>query len=503
MSVSLRGLTKRYSGALVLDAVSMTVEDGEIHALLGGNGAGKSTLIKCVSGAVVPDGGEILLDDKVHRAMTPREAMQNGVAVVYQDLSVVDSLSVADNIFLGAEKRVGPVVLKRKTIEESRQWLARLGGRLDPRQSVGSLGSAERQIVEIAKALRRQPAVLILDEPTAALTEAEAKRLVAVLRAVRGDGEAILFVTHRLAEVFELADRVTVLRGGKVVLTGRVSDVSREQLVQAITGRDLGSGHRPGGASSHAGQANGLEVRGLVAPGIGPIDIALPKGQVLGVFGLVGSGRTELLEAIFGVRKRRSGTVAVAGRILGRDGVTEAIAAGLALVPSDRLRNGVLTEMRADDNILLPKFSPLSRFGVWRNRAAESEDVASVFKGLSVRPATAALEARGFSGGNQQKLVVGRWMSRHASCSVLLLDEPTNGVDVGGRSELYDAIRTFAERGGSAIVTSSEPSELLQICDRILVLGGGRIILDVDRSGASEELLVSAAHRDEAMELLA
>jgi ABC-type sugar transport system ATPase subunit len=499
MSVSLRELTKRYGGATVLDAISMTVENGEIHALLGGNGAGKSTLIKCVSGAVVPDDGEILLDDRVHRAMTPREAMQSGVAVVYQDLSVVDSLSVADNIFLGTEKRIGPFVLKRKTIAESREWLDRLGGRLDPRQSVGSLGGAERQIVEIAKALRRRPAVLILDEPTAALTEAEAERLAGILRGVRAEGQAILFVTHRLAEVFDLADRVTVLRGGKVVLTGLVRDVSREDLVRAIAGRNVMPRSPAPGTAGAAKAANGLEVRGLVAPGVGPIDITVPSGQVLGIFGLVGSGRTELLEAVFGARKRRSGTVSVAGRPLA-GGVTEAIAAGLALVPSDRLRNGVIAAMRADDNVLLPKFSPLARLALWRNRVAEREDLASVFEGLDVRPAMPALEAQGFSGGNQQKLVVGRWMSRHAKCSVILLDEPTNGVDVGGRSELYDAVRAFAGRGNAAVLTSSEPSELLQISDRILVLARGRAVLDVDRSEASEEMLISAAHRDEPME---
>ena len=313
---------------------------------------------------------------------------------------------------------------------------------------MGSLSSAERQIVEIVKALRREPAVLILDEPTAALTEAEEKRLAASMRAVRNNGQAILFVTHRLAEVFELADRVTVLRGGKVVMTAAVSDTSQEELVRAITGRDLKQKWNlmisilSSVETSKILRFGGWSPRALVLS-----TLRFLRGQVLGVFGLVGSGRTELLEAIFGVRKRRYGIVEVSGRAVVGNAPAESIAAGLALVPSDRLRSGIIATMRADDNILLPKFGSLAYIKTWRNRYAEFQILTSAFKMLRVTPSTPGLEARRFSGGNQQKLVVGRWLSHDAKCKVMLLDEPTNGVDVGGRAELYDAIRVFAERG--------------------------------------------------------
>jgi ribose transport system ATP-binding protein len=500
MSLSIRGLKKQYNGVQVLDNVSLTVQDGEIHALLGGNGAGKSTLIKCVSGAAIADAGDILLNNRIHRSLTPREALQNGVAVVYQDLSVVDSLSVVDNIFLGDERRVGPFVLTRRELYECRQWLGRFGGDLEPHEIVGSLGSAERQIVEIIKALRREPAVLILDEPTAALTEAEQKILAAAINAARNDGNAILFVTHRLAEVFELADRVTVLRGGNVVLSAAVGDVSHEELVRAITGRELRR------IANDSFSENGetpivLTVRGLIAPGIGPIDLTVRRGQVLGVFGLVGSGRTELLEAIFGARNRRFGNIEVSGLTVRGNGPPDAIAAGIALVPSDRLRSGLIASMRADENVLLPRFTSLAFLNVWRNRSAESRAVASTFEALRVAPPIPELEARRFSGGNQQKLVVGRWLSEDTKCRVILLDEPTNGVDVGGRSELYSTIRAFAESGGSVVVTSSEPSELLQIASQIIVLGRGRVVAMLNRAEANEDMLISAAHSNDGMEI--
>ena len=492
MSFHVRDLVKSYSGVPVLKGVDLSVEDGEVHALLGANGAGKSTLIKCISGATTPDAGEIEIGGRSYARLTPRESRRAGVSVVYQELSVASTLSVGDNVFLGRELRRGPFVRSRSQRAEAREWLARMCVDLELDTRLSSVGVAEAQSVEIVKALRTRPQVLILDEPTASLTNKEAQQLALQMRSLKEHGVPLLYVTHRLGEVFDLADRVSILRGGRVVLSGPVRSFDRDQLVTAIVGRSV-SAASPNGKARTVADAPMLRVDSLVGPGIGPIDFELRAGEILGIFGLVGAGRTELLETLFGARRLHAGTVELEGERLDLRHPTDAIAKGIALVPSDRPKNGLFPPMRADDNVLAPVLGRLGRHGL-RRRGRERASFNRVSEALKLEPPRPDLEARSFSGGNQQKLVLGRWLQPAGGCRVLLLDEPTQGVDVGARRELYNALRRFSGDGHAAIVASGEPEELLQVADRVLILSRGRAAGMLRRGQITERRLIELAH---------
>ena len=346
MPFAVHALRKSYGGVEVLKGVDLEVADGEIHALLGANGAGKSTLIKCLSGAIQPDSGVMIVGRERYEAFTPKSSKQSGIAVIYQDLSLATSLDVADNMFLGQELRSGPFVRRRAQRREAAEWLAQLGVDIRPTAALATLGNAGLQAVEIAKALRTRPKVLILDEPTAALSEKEAEALGEQMLKLKQQNLPLLYVTHRLAEVFALADRVTVLRGGEVVLTGKVRDLSRDDLVAAIAGESIQRERPP---QRDGVRKPAVAVRGLVAAGIGPVDFDIREGEVLGVFGLVGSGRTELLEALFGSHRVFGGDVSVDGARIRASSPGDAVAAGIALVPSDRLRKSIIGQLSAGE----------------------------------------------------------------------------------------------------------------------------------------------------------
>ena len=345
----------------------------------------------------------------------------------------------------------------------------------------------------IAKALRPRPRVLILDEPTAALSEKEAEALGEQMLKLKQQNLPLLYVTHRLAEVFALADRVTVLRGGEVVLTGKVRDLSRDDLVAAIAGESIQRERPP---QRDGVRKPAVSVRGLVAAGIGPVDFDIREGEVLGVFGLVGSGRTELLEALFGSHRVFGGDVNVDGARIRASSPGDAVAAGIALVPSDRLRKSIIGQLSAGENMLLPSFLRIAAAGL-RNPLAERKAFDMSAQQLNLQPPRADLQARRFSGGNQQKLVIARWLNDTISCRLLMLDEPTQGVDVGARRDIYAAIRASADAGKSVLVTSSEPEELVQIADRVIVLSAGRIAATVDYAEIDEARLLMLAHQVE------
>lgn len=499
MAFSVENLRKSFSGVEVLKGVGLTVEDGEIHALLGANGAGKSTLIKCISGAFTPDSGRIVVDGREFSSLTPKTSRAAGIAVIYQDLSLAMSLNVADNVFLGQELRVGPFVRRRAQTAEVDRWLQQLGVNIGADSDLASLGNAELQIIEIVKALRSNPKVLILDEPTASLTEREAQELGRHLHALRQRNLPVLYVTHRLAEVFALADRVTILRGGEVVLSAKVKDVQHADLVSAIVGRDLRRPAPPAGRGVGEQLPGFVQLRRFVSPGIGPLDLDIREGEILGVFGLIGSGRTELVETLFGARPLHAGTLRVDGEELRLRYPSDAVANGIALVPSDRLRKSILGELSALDNTLLPRFAWLGRNGV-RRRQRERQAFGDVARRLNLQPPRGDMQARRYSGGNQQKLVLGRWLQEGDTCRLMLLDEPTQGVDVGARADLYATLRDFVADGKrSIVVTSSEPEELMQIAHRVIVLSGGRIAAEVSGEAISEERLTALAHQQETM----
>lgn len=498
MTFAVTALTKTYAGVPALSDVTLSVADGEVHALLGANGAGKSTLIKCIGGAIQPSSGTITLHGKIYAGLTPRTAREAGVAVIYQDLSLAGTLSVAENVFLGAEQTRLGVIQRRRQETYAASVLGRLGLRLDPGMSVAELSGAERQVVEIVKALRREPAVLILDEPTAALTEAEVTILLSHVRRLKEEGVPMLYVTHRLDEVFAVADRLTVLRDGAIVMTGRVRDVGKDAVVKAIVGREvalaLAEQRRPM-TTEDAGDPR-CRITELVAPGIGPVSFDLLAGEVVAVFGLVGSGRTELLHALFGALPREGGDVLLDGEHVSFSGPAAAIAAGVALVPSDRLRNGLFAPMSAADNMLMPSLGRLARGGV-RRRRAERGLFAQVAQRLHLRPPRRELEARRFSGGNQQKLIAGRWIARE-DVGLLLLDEPTQGVDAGARAELYGAIRELARsRRCAVLLTTSDEEEAQSVADRVLVLSRGALTGELVGQQINHDALLSMAHAGE------
>ncbi|WP_131114395.1 sugar ABC transporter ATP-binding protein [Lichenihabitans psoromatis] len=493
MAFAVYGLQKSYGGVEVLGGIDLEVADGEIHALLGANGAGKSTLIKCLSGAVTPDAGVIIVGAERFEALTPREARQAGVSVVYQDLSLAATLDVSDNMFLGQELRWGPFVRKRQQRIEARRWLETMGTDIAPTASLSSLGNAGLQAVEIAKALRTKPKVLILDEPTAALSEREAETLGHHLKELKKQSLPLLYVTHRLAEVFALADRVTVLRGGRVVLSGLVAEYDRDALVGAIVGEQIDRGRPKAQAGKNANREPVLRVEGLLAAGIGPMNLTVGAGEVVGVFGLVGSGRTEMLEALFGHRPAAAGKVALDGRPITLGDPKRAVAAGLALVPSDRLRKSILGPLSAGENVLLPSYARIGVLGA-RRRAAERVVFQQAAGRMDLRPSRIDLEAKRFSGGNQQKLVIARWLNAVQDCRVLMLDEPTQGVDVGARRDIYRALADTAAAGRGVLVTSSEPEELVQVAHRVIVLAHGFVVAVLEGAAIEEARLLSLAH---------
>lgn len=497
MTFAVEKLCKAYSGVDVLKNVDLTVNDGEIHALLGANGAGKSTLIKCLSGAVTPDSGEIFVGEGCYKALTPKLSRDAGIAVVYQELSLVMTLDIADNVFLGREICTGPFVHRKRQRAEAVSLLSEMGITLNPAADLREVSSAELQAIEIVKALSARPKVLILDEPTASLSEREAHRLGENLKQLRKQNLPVLYVTHRLNEVFELADRVTVLRGGEVVLTGHVDQISHDELVHAIVGKNVFRGRAEQRHSSQDGKKPILSVESLVAPGIGPISFDVFPGEVIGVFGLVGSGRTELLDALFGIHPLHSGSIELEGGVYAPKEPVDAVTRGVALVPSDRLRRSIFQSLSASENALLSTFRRVSARGL-RNRAAEARVFSDVASRLNLQPRRMDLEAQRFSGGNQQKLVLARWLNDMQECRLLLLDEPTQGVDVGARREIYDAIQLVGLSPSRAVIaTSSEPDELMQIATRVIVLSGGQMAGIVSGDDINETTLIGLAHKIE------
>ncbi|MCX3290100.1 sugar ABC transporter ATP-binding protein [Streptomyces sp. NEAU-H22] len=484
------GLTKSFGGVRALDGVDLTVPAGQVHALLGHNGAGKSTLIKCLGGAYPPDAGTIEVGGTSYTRLTPRASIASGVAIIFQTLSVVDALTVAENIFLGQEWTRHGRIDRRAQEEVAAGLLQRVAATCSPRDRVGDLPMGQRQLVEIAKALSRSAAVLVLDEPTAALSGAETDALAERVEDLRAQGLAIVYVTHLLGEVERLADAVTVLRDGRVAHHATVAGQTRRALVEAIAGRPaevVPKSPRPPAPPR-------LVAEDLRGPGFGPVGLSVAEGERVGLFGLIGSGRTRILETLYGRRRATSGTIRVGDRTVTPARPADALAAGIALVPADRRGQGLFPSMTAQDNALLPSVRCLSRFGV-RGLRSERRVFGALATAVGLRPTRPRLPAGAFSGGNQQKLVLGRWINEARQVEVLLLDEPTQGVDVGARQEIYRVVSALAEERGTAVLfASSDPEEIVALADRCLIVARGRIVGELSGTELTEQALLSAVH---------
>jgi ribose transport system ATP-binding protein len=487
-----RHLEKSYGDTTVLSGVDIEFRPGEVHALLGANGAGKSTLIKCLAGATSPTAGTISVDGRTWGHLSPREALEAGVAVIYQHFSLISSLSVADNVFLGSElTAAGTRVRRREEIQAAGDLLDSLGVDIPPTARVGDLPIAMQQLVEIAKAIHHRAKLLILDEPTASLSDTESRALLERVRKLREQGIAIVYVTHLLEEVFEIADRVTVLRDGVVSLSRAIDEVESAELIEAIVGDTQEVGQEVSAASEEVV----LSLRDLSGPGLGPISFDLHRGEIVGVFGLLGSGRTELLETLFGIRDRDGGIVTLAGRDFHPRQPSNAISRGLALVPGERLRQSMLPSLSTSDNLLLAGVRSLARFGV-RDFGAERRTYGELAARLQIRAAGPKAPAWTLSGGNQQKVAVGRWLMEELE--VLMLDDPTQGIDVGSRAELYRVLQGLVrERECAVLFTSSSPEEMIALADRALVLRRGRIAAELTRAEIKEDRLLAIAHNSE------
>ncbi|MFI9814147.1 sugar ABC transporter ATP-binding protein [Saccharothrix variisporea] len=472
--LSVRGLVKRFPGVTALAGVDFDVRAGEVHCLLGQNGAGKSTLIKVLSGAHRPDEGEIRSDGEVVTFANPTAAIHAGVATIYQELDLVPGLPVADNVFLGHELSAAGFTRRAETRRRTRALLARLGhSDIPPDRDVGQLSAARQQVVSMARALSRDARLLILDEPSAVLDQDEVATLFRVIRELTAQGVAVVYISHRLEEIREIGDRVTVLKDGRTVATGLdARGTSTAELIRLMTGREARNVYPPRRPlPEDAPEA--LVVEGLSLDNGPEITLTVRSGEVVGLAGLVGAGRSEILEAVYGARKPSAGTVMVDGRRLRRGSVGAAVRAGVGLCPEERKSQGLLLDQAVYRNITVSSLPLFARLG-FLDETAERSRSAALTSTLDVRPSDVDRIVRTLSGGNQQKVVLARWLLR--GCRVLLLDEPTRGVDVGARGEIYQLVRDLADRGVAVVVVSSDIDEVLGLADRVLVVREGRVV---------------------------
>ena len=485
------GIRKTFPGVVALDDVSFGVRAGSVHAVLGENGAGKSTLLKILSGAHRADAGRVLLDGEEKRFRNTQDAIGEGIAVIYQELQLVNDLSVAENLFLGHLPHRAGWVDRRKLIAEADRLLEWVGESLNPRARLGSLAIAQRQMVEIAKALSHKAKVIAFDEPTSSLTSREVDRLFEVIRQLRDEGRVILYVSHRMEEIFEVCDAATVFRDGKHVQTWEsLESVTRDELVRSMVGRDVATlvgpaePCQPGEVALHVEGVTGL---GVVAPA----GIEIRKGEIVGLFGLVGAGRTELLKLIYGASKRRSGEVSVHGRALGQRDPGQSLRRGLAWCPEDRKAEGIVPLASVQDNLNLGvrrRFSPL---GFLIHHLLERRNAEAGVKRLGIRAFSLRQTIGNLSGGNQQKTILGRVLGHDVE--VLLLDEPTRGIDIGAKQEIYAIIRELARNGAAVLFVSSELPEVLGLSDRVLVMRQGALVGELSRKEATPESVLELA----------
>lgn len=482
-----QGITKQYPGTLAVDHVNLSIKQGEVHAIVGENGAGKSTLIKMLSGAVTPTSGTIVFEGEAYPAFDPVEALAKGIGVIYQEFNLVPGLSIAANIFLGREYRNGVFISDRRAEQEAQKLIDAWQVNLDPRAPVMSLSIAEQQIVEIIKAISQDVKLLIMDEPTASLTLEEVSTLFRLTRQLKEKGVTTIYISHRLEEIFQICDRVSVLRDGHHVATVAVEQTSEPDLIRLMVGRELGDYPQKSLPQTDVL----LSVRNLSDGHIfEDISFDLHRGEILGVYALIGAGRTDVALTLFGAKHRYSGEVAIEGRPVNITDPAEAVKHGLGLVPEDRKGQGLVLSMLSSENISLSAIKAFSAQSFIKQNQ-EKQLVKEFQDKLKMQAHVPREVARNLSGGTQQKVVIAKLLA--CDVSIVLFDEPTRGIDVGAKHEIYELMVELCREGKGILMISSEMPELLGMSDRILVMREGRLMGEFSRAEASEEKLLRLA----------
>ena len=490
--VSMLGITKRFPGVLALDGVSLSVKSGSVHALMGENGAGKSTLMKCLFGVYEKDGGKILIDGKEVNFKSSREALDGGVAMVHQELNQALKLTVAENMWLGRFPTVSrylPFISYKKMNTETAGLLSELGVSIPPNKKMEELSVSERQMAEIAKAISYGARVIVFDEPTSSLTDTEAEKLFSVIRTLRERGCGIIYISHKMNEILRIADEVTVMRDGRLIATRAADEITTDEIIRLMVGRELGSGYpkKEVAPSEVLFEATGLACE---YANLKEASFILRRGEILGIAGLDGSGRTELLGAIYGIYKLKRGSLFLKGKEIKNPSPRAAIKNGFALLTEERRASGIFGILNITENTTI---SSLKRFSVGpflnKKRMASATD--AYIGRMKIKTASKSTKIRSLSGGNQQKVILSRWLLTDPA--VLMLDEPTRGIDIGAKYEIYAILSELAAQGRGIIVVSSEMPELLGISDRIIVMSGGRIAGEVDATRTTQDEIMTLA----------
>lgn len=485
-TVQFDSIAKRFPGVVALQDITLDVAPGSCHAIVGENGAGKSTLGKILAGLLAPDGGEIRIDGNEVRFAGPRDAMLAGIGMVHQELLFCENLTVAENLCLGRLPHRGPFVSRKEMLRRAQKALGAIHASVDVRRPLGELPISQQQLVQIAAAVSRGARVLIFDEPTSSLSQAESEHLFELIRRLQKEGVTAIYVSHRLEEIFRLCDAVTVLRDGKVIATSPIGEVTQDELVQMMIGRPLAA-YYPVHIEAGPGEEL-LRVQNFSSPGkFDDIFFSLRAGEVLGLAGLVGAGRTELTGALFGLDPHATGHMFIAGQSARSRSPQHAMELGIGLVPEDRKRHGLVLSMKARENISLPTLDRYARFG-WIRTGEERALARKYFEALHVRAPHEDVPAASLSGGNQQKLVLAKWLA--ARCRILIVDEPTRGVDVGAKAEIHGLIDRLAQDGNAVLLISSDLPEIINLSTRILVMRDGRICGEIARDDADQEKLM-------------
>lgn len=485
--LKLNHISKLYPGVVALDDMNMEFREGEVHAIVGENGAGKSTMIKTISGAIEPTSGTIEIKGEVFDKLTPKLSRQKGVAVIYQEFTLVPVLSAADNIFMG-EYMLNGMVLDRKAMEEKTQELfERLHVNIDPKVKVADLTTGFQQIVEIAKAISKDAKVLIMDEPSAPLTITEVEAMYEIVDRLKAEGVTIIYISHRMEEIFRLSDRVSVIRDGKYITTLNTADTNKQELIRLMVGRELNETYpereKPPGETI-------MKLNKVSGNGVKDISFDVKRGEILGLGGLVGAGRTELAQLIFGSEPITSGEITYKGEVLHIKNCHQAIEKGIAMIPEDRKRHGVILDMSIKDNTTMPCLKRISPKSIIKPKN-EKEVTERYRKSLLIKTPSIEQLVKNLSGGNQQKVVLAKWLAMNPD--IIIFDEPTRGIDVGAKHEIYEIMNGLANEGKAIIMISSDMEELIGMSDRIVVLCKGRLAGSLEKQEISQESILMKA----------